>query len=394
MKTSLSQLHVTRWNRLLALGASALIVASAHADDGPEHSVLQPWPISLGTSGGNINSFNGTFCCSGTLGALVEDEGGTQYILGSVILARAGFAQIGDEITQPGTRDWFCAPGEYSTVAHLSAYVPLQFYTSKKNKPVNEVTAAIAQVVPGAVRTDGWILDIGPVSPAVAAPTIGMRVKKSGRNTGLTFGTIKAINVAVDTDAAPVACEAGSGSLNNRMVNQIRIGGDGFAVMTADSGSLVVTDEALPRPVGIVWAHSPSFTLACRVDRALTLLSQVHGSTLSFPGASSSTTALAAGNDSTIDAQAAADSNLAPFAGSTPVQQMKLKRARNVQERHFDALFDLTDVVGHGIGLSDDGDPVLEIYLRNENGRSRAKIPAVLDNVPTRVLVTGPVIAD
>ena len=98
----------SRWISFLALCvATAFSVAiAARAQILPGHQTFQAWPISLGTSGGNIGSFNGTFCCSGTLGALVQDDQNIQYILGSVILARAGFGQSGDAITQPGTRDW------------------------------------------------------------------------------------------------------------------------------------------------------------------------------------------------------------------------------------------------------------------------------------------------
>ena len=65
---------------LLAL---AVGVVSVQADSGAVHQTLQdPRPILLGTSGGNINDID-DFCCSGTLGSLVKDTGGTLYILGS-----------------------------------------------------------------------------------------------------------------------------------------------------------------------------------------------------------------------------------------------------------------------------------------------------------------------
>ena len=368
----------------LCVATAFSVAITARAQILPGHQTFQAWPISLGTSGGNINSFNGTYCCSGTLGALLQDAAGTRYILGSVILARAGFAQIGDPITQPGTRDYLCGNQPFGVVGTLTTWVPLYFYTKKNNVINNEVSAAIAQVVaPNAVSADGSILGIGPVHPSITAPSLGLKVKKSGRNTGLTRGSIKAINVAVDSDAGPVAC-TGSGPYNNRMVNQLKIGPDGFAVMTADSGSLVVTDEdPLPHPVGIVWAHSPSVTLACRIDTALVQLSQQLGSTLSFLPIPSSSAALAA-----------TDSAQATMAANSSVDQIKLDRALRAQERHFDALFNVPDVVGHGIGLSEGGEPVIEVYLRNENGRSRARIPAALDHVPVRVLVTGPFTAN
>lgn len=372
--------------RLLVVCVAALGFGSSCAAGELDHRGLQSWPISLGASGGNINSVSESFCCSGTLGALVQDEDGFQYILGSAILARGNFGQISDDITQPGTRDYVCIPSEFTVVANLAAFVPFKYYTKKKNVPLNEVSAAIALVRPGAVWSDGRILGIGPVSPVIAAPSVGLRVKKSGRNTGVTFGTIKAINVTVDADAAPVAC-ASSGPLKHRMVNQFKIGPDGFALMTADSGALVVTDEAgLPRPVGIVWAHSPSVTLACRIDRALPLLSQQLGSTLSFPPVTGSLSA----SEGSISGQTTTASDLEALAPGNPIGQRKIARARAVQERHGEALFDIPEVVGHGIGVSEDGEPVFEIYLRNEDARSRNRIPAFLEKVPTRILVTGP----
>ena len=46
-------------------------------------------------------------------------------------------------------------------------------------------------------------------------------------------------------------------------------------------------------------------------------------------------------------------------------------------------------VVGHGIGLSDDSHPVIEVYLANENAAARAQIPNNIENFAVRVVVTG-----
>ena len=46
--------------------------------------ITNPWqqeqtlPIELGTSGGDVNNVNKFFCCSGTLGSLVQDFSGNQ----------------------------------------------------------------------------------------------------------------------------------------------------------------------------------------------------------------------------------------------------------------------------------------------------------------------------
>jgi len=56
-------------------------------------------------------------------------------------------------------------------------------------------------------------------------------------------------------------------------------------------------------------------------------------------------------------------------------------------------LLGLTGVVGSGVGLSEAGEPVIEVYLDQECSRTRRRIPAALENVPTRVMLTGPFVA-
>jgi hypothetical protein len=62
-----------------------------------------------------------------------------------------------------------------------------------------------------------------------------------------------------------------------------------------------------------------------------------------------------------------------------------------IKERHSKTLFDIPDVAGHGVGVSEDGQPVIEVYLTNPNGRG--KVPASLENVPTRVVITDEFVA-
>ena len=75
---------------------------------------------------------------------------------------------------------------------------------------------------------------------------------------------------------------------------------------------------------------------------------------------------------------------------SSPAPIINLGRARDAKARHSKALLAIPSVVGHGVSLSKAGQPVIEIYLEQENATARARIPAVLDNVPVRVVVTGP----
>jgi hypothetical protein len=94
------------------------------ADNGPNHQVRQTRPIQLGTTGGNINDRSAAFCCSGTLGALVQNAT-TQFILSNNhVLARTNQAAIGEDIIQPGLIDQnpVCNQDVMDAVADLSAF--------------------------------------------------------------------------------------------------------------------------------------------------------------------------------------------------------------------------------------------------------------------------------
>lgn len=249
----------------------------AWADGGAAHEVLQARPIDLGTSGSNIEDISKAFCCSGTLGSLVQDGGGNQYILSNNhVLGLTNQASAGDPVLQPGLIDQspVCAQDAGDTVAQFTAFVPLLF-KSKGNSPDNFVDAAIAQVLPGAVAADGAIIDIGPVSSATIAAAPGMVVQKSGRTSGLTFGTVQDVNVTVNIKYSD-SC-GGGGKLSARFRNQIRITPGSFSA-GGDSGSLVAEGatvnpaDGLPRATGLLFAGSDSSTLANPIDPALALL--------------------------------------------------------------------------------------------------------------------------
>ena len=66
-------LNSVKWLAILVV-ASLAVATVASADNGPNHKTRQGRPISLGTSGGNINHFEKAFCYGGTLGGLVQDR--------------------------------------------------------------------------------------------------------------------------------------------------------------------------------------------------------------------------------------------------------------------------------------------------------------------------------
>jgi len=84
-----------------------------------------------------------------------------------------------------------------------------------------------------------------------------------------------------------------------------------------------------------------------------------------------------------------------PAASLSPGGQARggpdLDAARRAQARHGPALMRIAGVVGTGIGLDDDGTPVLRVLTAEPGVRG---IPARADDVPVRVRVTGLLMAD
>lgn len=227
-------------------------------------------PMLLGSSGGNNNDFDekgGTVvdCCSGTLGALVQDSTGRQYLLSNNhVLARSDHAQVGDSIVQPGLIDNNCTPNGDGPgtvpVGALTAWLPLRSLQTN-------VDAAIAQVGSRTVDPSGSILEFGvrqPDGSLGAAPpgisstggkgenaTLQMRIAKSGRTTGLTCGHITALDLDVSVDYYRDCAETRP-YLTKTFTNQIAVSGDRFSD-AGDSGSLLV-DSANAEPVGLFFA--------------------------------------------------------------------------------------------------------------------------------------------
>lgn len=78
-----------------------------------------------------------------------------------------------------------------------------------------------------------------------------------------------------------------------------------------------------------------------------------------------------------------------PSVGALAVQpqQAALEKARKAKDEHAARLMARPDVVGVGVGLTDDGRPAVVLLAGTNRGPG---LPRVLDGVPVRVLVTGP----
>lgn len=391
----------------LGFGLDAVPVFSQDNGDPPEilevtgkkkHRRLQNRPIKLGTSGGNVKDLTARECCDGTLGALVE-KNGTQYILSNNhVLARTNKAKKGEAIIQPGLGDQrpICEPlnPAADTVAFLSARKRVKFGAGKNNK----VDAAIAEVVPGAVQSNGQIMGIGVPGTNPVEAFVGMKVKKSGRTTGLTKGSVFAVNGTARVEY-PKKC--GSDSANFAEFDDLIFilgNNDNPFIRGGDSGSMVYENKKnCPRPVGLIFAGgeelaaaSPASTVQ-RVIGRLSPSGPMHfvgcGNTASM---TSSTTSMAAAND---ESRAIPDTSNV----SRPVldeQQIELA-TRAMRSRKQD-LLEVRSVHGFGIGVTLDGtvEPAIYVFASESPEEVKTHLPDAIDGYRVEVFKVGTLIAN
>jgi len=269
------------------------------------HQLQLTTPILLGSSGGNNNDYDTQGnqiqdCCGGTLGALIQNSGGTQYLLScNHVLARSDQASVGEIIVQPGLIDNNCTPngdGAGTTqVGVLTTWLPLS------SSAVN-ADAAIAAVDSGAVSPTGAILELGlpgaggvlaAAPPGISStagkgenPTVNMTVAKSGRTTGLTCANISAVNLSVEVSYF-TNCEETQPYLTKTFTNQIAVEANQFSD-AGDSGSLVV-DASDAEPVGLFFAGGETNTgvgegVANPVSAVLAELGTQEGTSYTFVG--------------------------------------------------------------------------------------------------------------
>ena len=351
------------------------------------NQAMQNAPIKLGTSGGNSRDTSGNFCCSGTLGSLVT-RGGSFFILSNNhVLAKSDKGTIGDPVTQPGLVDNNCNPGQM--VANLTQFAKLEAtLIAGHNPPLYSAPAdtAIAQIVSGQVDTSGAILQLGVVSGGLAqpappastpgTPTVGMAVAKSGRTTGLTCSSISATNLTVQVDY-DAACGSSAAAFTAQYANQIDILSSAFSA-AGDSGSLIV-DAQTAQPLGLLYAGSPSDTVANPIQDVLAALADSKGVQPTMVGGAVHAVHACTGTSNSAALQQAATI----FNPSDP----EMARAIAVKENHASELMKDHSVIGVGVGASDVAGQAAVVILV-EKGRPMPSIPAMLDGVPTKIRVT------
>jgi hypothetical protein len=209
------------------------------AEPGPTGTFTRPVPI--GVSTGNAGE-----CSAGTIGARVKDGSGNVYALSNNhVYALENTAPLGSTVLQPGRYDTGCSFDVKNSIGTLSAYEPIEFSSTAGNV----VDAAIAKSSTAALGNSTPAGGYGTPSSTTVAAKVGQAVQKFGRTTSLTTGKVTSINGIVEVSyGAGVA----------RFVNQVFVESRKAFLKAGDSGSLLVTQDANPNPVGLLFASDSS----------------------------------------------------------------------------------------------------------------------------------------
>ncbi|MBI5837553.1 MAG: hypothetical protein HZB25_09935 [Candidatus Eisenbacteria bacterium] len=205
--------------------------------------------LQMGTSTGNDKE-----CASGTLGCVVL-KGGVKYFLSNNhVFARQNAAAKGERIDAPGRYDARPQCAQTPQIATLTDFQAISFSSN------NTIDAAIAQPISGLAYT---CAEAGGYTPSstVVAPSVGLAVKKTGRTSGLTTGSIQAINVTIR-----VGYTGGTATF----VGQIQT--PGKFIRSGDSGSLMVTQSG-NNPVGLCFAGSSQASFSNVISNVLSRFS-------------------------------------------------------------------------------------------------------------------------
>ncbi len=127
--------------------------------------------------------------------------------------------------------------------------------------PQNTCDCAVGRPVDPALFSDD-IQQIGIVN-TTTTPTLGMRIRKYGRTTGYTEGSIKLLNATVNVGYATAQGNKQAQFVGQIIADPMSQGGD--------SGSLIV-DAADNRAVGLLFAGSSLATIFTPIDVVLTTL--------------------------------------------------------------------------------------------------------------------------
>jgi hypothetical protein len=377
---------------------SVVLVNTAGVTSNPAtHQAPLPATFPLGSSGGNNTDYDTrgsqiVDCCSGTLGALVEDAGKRQYLLSNNhVLAKSDHASVGDTIVQPGLIDNNCTP--FGDGAGVEPVASLTGWLALSSRQTN-ADAAIAQVTSRAVDPGGSILELGgrladgtlaAAPPGISSTggrgetaSINQQVAKSGRTTGLTCGGVSALDLDVTVDYY-LDCAETRPYLSKTFTHQLGLSGNQFSD-AGDSGALVV-DAANAEPVGLYFAGGTDIAgvsqgVANPASDVLAELGAQLGGSYSFVGAADHAVSCLNYGDNTLPA---AQARALSDAESTRAQQA-LAQARMLVNS-------AAGILGVATGKSSDHPGEAAVILYTDESRT-VSVPATVDGARTIAIPT------
>lgn len=205
-------------------------------------------PVPIGVSTGNVQS-----CSAGTIGARVTDGTEVYALSNNHVYALEGLADIGTDVVQPGRLDSNCSDGSGDIIGTLHAFVPIEFSNTASNRVDAAIALSSVNDLGTATPSDGY----GVPSSISMAPELGMPVQKYGRSTSLTRGEITGINATL-----LVGYDSGIA----RFIGQIIVESNKPILKAGDSGSLLVSDDGVNSPVGLLFAGNRSGKFAVAND--------------------------------------------------------------------------------------------------------------------------------
>jgi hypothetical protein len=226
---------------------------------------------------------------AGTLGCLVRKKDELYILSNNHVLANSNDASHGDAILQPGLAD--AADAEKDEIARLDDFVPIifneesrrsrrrcrparlltsilnrmasvagsqtRFSYSRVQSKANLVDCAIARPISDE-DVINEIVEIG-VPQGIAKGELGMKVRKSGRSTGLTEGEIQQVDVSVRVNFGPGRTALFEDQLMAGEMSQ-----------PGDSGSVVLDHQN--NIVGLLFAGGVHTTLINRIEHVFDAL--------------------------------------------------------------------------------------------------------------------------
>lgn len=226
---------------------------------------------------------------TGTLGCIVYDslQHTPRILSNNHILANGNSCSLGDPILQQGRSDGGVLGRD--TMALLTKYMPLKYLDSEDLKPLPDFVVRWGLKLSDLLNNAQWRIffekrskKINPIDAALAKPldaslvsdevysigkpdgiqqaNLGLKVRKCGRTTGLTSGTIELINATL---------VVGYGDTQNaRFENQIV---STSMCQGGDSGSILFAANST-KAVGLLFAGSSQATIFNPIETVLETL--------------------------------------------------------------------------------------------------------------------------